>query len=344
MNMHRWLGILAGTAVITSGSRQAEAIVVVDDASLFRQQALPGQFSGVVSLEGDVFSDGTSIPFCTGSLLKGGLHILTAAHCLTEDTNQISPGLINQPFFATFNLASGVTQVPILDLFIFQGWDGTLTNGNDIAILSLLEPAPSEAEQYDIYRETNELGQIFTKVGYGRTGNGIDGETTTNGLVAYFGQNQFEGTEADLVNLLISPPTNPAPFSQLLFDFDSGFRSNNLLGSLGLGINEVNTASGDSGGPAFIDNRIAGITSYGVGGFGLLLATDIDELTNSTFGELSGETRVSTYASFVDGVLLGNIAASAQNTAAIPEPSTILGMAIFGGWMLRRRKVQKRDR
>lgn len=166
---------------------------------------------------------------------------------MTDGTNQLSSSLINQPFFANFNLASGVTQVPILDLFLLPTWDGLVSNGNDLAILSLLEPAPSDVEQYDIYRDMNELGQTFTKVGYGNTGNGFDGDVTSNGLLAFFGQNQFEGTEADLVNLLNFAP-QAAPLSQLLFDFDSGYSFNNLIGSLGLGRNEVNTANGDSGG------------------------------------------------------------------------------------------------
>ncbi len=350
MNMNIGLSALVGAAMVTFGTTQmAQAIVAVNDAALYRQQVRPGQFSGVVSLEGYLFSSEATDPFCTGSLLTGGRHILTAAHCVTDGANRLSASLVNQPFFANFNLASGVTQVPILDLFVLPTWDGFVGNGNDIAILSLLEPAPSQAEQYDIYRDMNELGQTFTKVGYGNTGNGFDGEVTSNGLLAFFGQNQFEGTEADRFNLLFRPG-NPAPLSQLLYDFDSGYSFTNLMGSLGLGSNEVNTASGDSGGPAFIGNRVAGITSYGVGGF----RTDFDGYTNSSFGELSGDTRVSTFASFIDAVLLGNVlpsgrnvtanvSSSASNSTAVPEPSTMLGVTMFGVWLFKRRKTQRSE-
>lgn len=319
-------------------------IVAVDEDALLRQISLPGEFSGVVSLEGSLTGDAPT-PFCTGSLLTGGQYILTAAHCLTdENTTTIVSGLLNQPFAATFDLASGFTQVLISDLFVFPGWQGSVLNGGDIALLRLLEPAPAEAEQYDIYRNTDELGQSFLKVGYGDIGTGTTGDILPNGLFAFFGQNQFEATEADFVDLLFNPPTTVSPLSQLLYDFDSGFPIDNLFGSLGLGSLEVNTGFGDSGGPAFIGNRIAGLTSYGIGGFGLTFPSDIDTETNSTFGELSGDTRVSTYASFVDAVLAGRIAPSGQNTAAIPEPSTLAGMALFGAWLLNRRRSQPGDR
>ncbi|HIK19150.1 MAG TPA: trypsin-like serine protease [Leptolyngbyaceae cyanobacterium M33_DOE_097] len=340
MKVKRCLCALAGATTVTLNlSWNAQAIVTVDDSTLFDRIVQPGQYSGVVSLEG-YFDDTGSTPFCTGSLLTGGRHLLTAAHCLTEPgTNTLFSFLTEQPFFANFNLINGVTPVSIREFFVFPDWDGFVGNGNDIAILALQEPAPDEAEQYDIYRDTDELGQTFIKVGYGTTGTGFEGETTPNGFLPFFGQNQFEGTELDRFDLLRFPG-NPSPFSQLLFDFDNGLPANNLLGSLGLGRDEVNTASGDSGGPAFIGDRIAGITSYGTGGFGLALPTDIDTQTNSSFGELSGETRVSTYASFIDAVLLGQVAPSGYNTTTIPEPATILGISMFGFILLGSRKIK----
>lgn len=363
MKLNAYANAAMGAAMVVLGvNPSARAIVAVDVDTLFSQEAVLGQFSGVVTLQsGDI---NLSSPFCTGSLLTGGQYILTAAHCITESgTNTLDSTLLNQPFFANFNLASGLTQVPISSLFVLPTWTGSVLQGNDVALLSLFQPAPAEAEQYDIYRDTDELGQTFIKVGYGDLGTGEIGELLPNGLSAFFGQNQFEGTEANLVNLLNFPPSDVAPLSQLLFDFDSGFSDNNLLGSLGLGNNEVNTASGDSGGPAFIGDRIAGITSYGIGGFQLSFATDIDsEPYNSSFGELSGNTCVSTYSSYIDAVLLGNVAPSGQNITtvfepipviiipsdqepmAVPEPTTVIRSVAFGLWLLKRHEAQVSDR
>lgn len=339
MKLNALVSAAVGAAIMVLGVKQStHAIVAVDFDNLFRQEVLPGQFSGVVALQNEAFGS-----FCTGSLLTGGQYILTAAHCLTKG-NTLNPELINQPFFANFNLASGLIQVPIRNLFILPTWQGSILQGNDLALLSLLEPAPAEAEQYDIYREMNELGQTFTKVGYGRVGTGVTGDFSPNGLTAFFGQNQFEGTESDLVNLVNFPLGDVAPLSQLLFDFDSGRTANNLLGSLGLGNNEVSGGKGDSGGPTFIGNRIAGITSYRVGGYGLIAPTDMDGVMNSSFGELAGDARVSTYSSFIDEVLSGNVIPSGENTAAVPEPTTIMGSVAFGLWVLKRRRVRSPDR
>ncbi|MBD1860056.1 MULTISPECIES: trypsin-like serine protease [Trichocoleus] len=309
------------------------AIVATDNTALYNQQVQSGQFSGVVALQTYNPLDQLFNPFCTGSLLSGGQHILTAAHCLTETgTSILSSNLLSQPFVATFNLLNGLAQVPIQDLFILPNWTGSLDEGNDLAVLSLLTPAPTTAAQYDIYRNNDELGQTFTKVGYGNYGIGLTGEVEGSVFdgFGFYGQNQFEATEADRQGLLSFPGTSAAE-SQLLYDFDSGYATENLIGSLGVGSSEVNTARGDSGGPAFIGDRIAGVTSYGLGNPGLRQSTDIDDTTNSTFGELSGDTRVSTYASFVDTVLAGNVAPTERNQAAsVPEPSIVLGIIALG--------------
>jgi hypothetical protein len=75
-------------------------------------------------------------------------------------------------------------------------------------------------------------------------------------------------------------------------------------------LDEASTAPGDSGGPAFIGGRIAGVSS-----FHLRLDTidgetpDIDGIQNASFGEYNAFTRVSSYRQWIH---------------AIPEPSTTL--------------------
>lgn len=67
--------------------------------------------------------------------------------------------------------------------------------------------------------------------------------------------------------------------------------SDNKMGDTGLGIAEVDTAPGDSGGPSFIDGRVAAVTSGG---------TDL----RSRFGESSTNDRVSAVAGWLDSNFL----------------------------------------
>ncbi|WP_293154913.1 trypsin-like serine protease [Okeania sp. SIO2C9] len=65
---------------------------------------------------------------------------------------------------------------------------------------------------------------------------------------------------------------------------------------------EANSTQGDSGGPAFINGQIAGITSYGFSSS--TDGIDVDQIDgNSNFGEYSVDTRVSAYASFIDEII-----------------------------------------
>jgi hypothetical protein len=151
----------------------------------------------------------------------------------------------------------------------------------------------------------------------------------------------------------------------VMFDFDSGLAQNDVFGQLcnlpemaslcvqqtGLP-NETDTAPGDSGGPAFINGQIAAITSFGITGAILSFdghfiycggPNDIDpsanvdtgSCTDSSFGEISGDTNLSYYANFVDAGLAGQLRFS-----LVPEPLSIallLG-GLAGIATLRRRR------
>ena len=81
----------------------------------------------------------------------------------------------------------------------------------------------------------------------------------------------------------------------------------------------LSSASGDSGGPTFIDDKIAGITSYGVtllGDDGTTSDIDYEQFEgypNSSFGEFGGDTQVSYHASWID-------------TQVIPKPSALVSL------------------
>jgi len=97
----------------------------------------------------------------------------------------------------------------------------------------------------------------------------------------------------------------------LQYDFDNGDPDNDAFGfflsnpNTGLGNDEVSSAPGDSGGPSQNANVITGVTSYGLtltftNGGG---TSDVTPgVVDSSFGEFSGDSRVSKYTKFIDGI------------------------------------------
>lgn len=281
----------------------AHSIISAFGDSSSRKALALNQYTGVAYLEPAQ---------CTGSLLTGGLYVLTAAHCLNEGGVKVPP---ETAIKANFKLPSGEISIPVSNYYIHPGWTGYESEvGNDIAILKLKKTAPSSIEQYEINRSKNELGKVFTKVGYGYTGLGAKGQDENSNSEArrYGGQNRYDAlidvlkdaTESDMSELVLG--------SQLIFDFDDGSAQRDSLGrhfpnlrDRGLGKNEIATASGDSGGPSFLDGKIAGISSWGYSdrGFFKTNIADLDNLDdNGSFGEISGDTRVSFYAAWIDRV------------------------------------------
>jgi len=267
--------------------------------------ASSNQFTGVVRLDingGD----------CTGSLLAGdGLHILTAAHCFNNDDNSANRKPAPADTTVFFELPDGTTvERQVEKIVVHPGWTADPNSNNDIAIIKLSEEAPDGVESYEIYRDTDELNQVFTRVGYGTPGTGQDGQddnANEDPPVKRFGQNLYDA----FGEIFSTPPeNNPDEIlagTQLAFDFDDGTADRDAFGTQydlnQLGVErEVNSTQGDSGGPAFIDGQIAGITSYGFSSENNAL--DVDTVSgNANFGEYSVDARVSAYANFIDEIL-----------------------------------------
>ena len=246
---------------------------------------------------------------CSGSLLPTGVHVLIAGHCVTDDIGN----LILQSGFVTFEDDASTIQIPVVvsETKVHPDWDGDLVRGNDVAILLLESEAPASITRYDIDRNPNDdVGAVAGKVGYGRSGNGNEGDVLPSGTKRN-GQNLYDDTaDTMLIALGLTPNVDFVSGSVLQYDFDNGLSLNDGFGfffgnvQLGLGNAEVNSAPGDSGGPTITNGEITGITSYGLRLESFFrFSTDIDNEVNSSFGEFSGDTRVSKYAAFIDGVL-----------------------------------------
>ena len=99
---------------------------------------------------------------------------------------------------------------------------------------------------------------------------------------------------------------NPTSGTQLVADFDDGTTSHDALGQLvyrqglGIGTNEGLITPGDSGGPAFISQQLAGIASYTASLAKYTVDPDIDSSSNSSYGEIAAWQRVSAYQQWID--------------------------------------------
>ena len=252
----------------------------------------------------------------SGALLYTGRHVVTAAHVVDDDGDQIADGDVT----VRFDLpgASIEMVVPADQVLIWPGWGGlgadglTRTGTDDLALLYLPTLAPSGpagvgAGRFDLYRDSNEVGQTFLNVGYGRTGVGNDGEVQGTSGERRFGYNQFDTTGLIAPGEYLVPPG-----FGLVADFDDGTAAHDALGEslglddLGVGDDESAAAAGDSGGPAFLydgeNYLLAGVVAAVVTGGEADVDTDFGfaPTTNSSFGDVVGFTRVSAYAAGLD--------------------------------------------
>lgn len=245
---------------------------------------------------------------CTGTLLSTKEHLLTAAHCVTDE--------FGSDMFAsgTATFATG-EQIEIESVHLHPDWDGDFLRGNDIAILQLVAPVSDSLPGYDIDRNSNDdVGSINEKIGYGLSGYGNEGyDSSLYGFgTKRNGQNKYDAVADTLLKALgLRAGKDFVRGAVLQYDFDNGLAENDAFGlffnisDLGLGNDEVSSAPGDSGGPTIKGGVIQGVTSYGIT---LQLANgDTADVTpgeiDSSFGEILADTRVSMYAAWIDSIL-----------------------------------------
>lgn len=311
------------------------------------------KYSGVVSLIMD-FEAGSFI--CSGTLMSDRRSIATAAHCVT-DANLGKPLKTTAYFYGgddpdtvvPFNVASTAIEVGVH--FIHPEYTGEVIDQNDIAVLRLKTFAPDFAQGHKLYTPGDLTGQNFNVAGYGGrsdTGGAVGVNLGTGRLRQ--GDNMFDYAWGDPVfggffTEIIAGENffgTAAIDHSYVSDFDNGLLANDSACQIafavsgvaglgfcdpGVGALEVGTAGGDSGGPQFINGKLAAVTSYGLT-FGSPFG-DVDDKLNSSWGEFSGYVPIYLHKDFIQSV--------------IPEPATwglmISGFGVVGTAMRRKRKL-----
>ena len=300
------------------------------------------EYSGVAALIME-YDDGRFI--CSGSLLPDRQSILTAAHCVSDGVG----GLPNKvtawfyegpdpdqvvPFFTTPRKVNAIAVNPL--------YTGEVIDENDIAVLRLSSGAPVYAPSYELYTDDDLLDAEFNVAGYGArslTGGAVGADLGTgrlrqgDNIYSYaFGDPEFAGFwdgffgSAPVTNSWVSDFDNGRPendtscFIAFVLGTSPGFGCEAFLGET-----EVGVAGGDSGGPQFIDGKIASVTSYGLT-FGFDFG-DFDDELNSSWGEFSGYVPVYLHTDFIEAQY-------------VPTPATLalFGFGVAGLAQARRRR------
>ncbi len=335
--------MIAPSAWARSGDIEPNLVVSGDPGDPIYANAGENLRNGV----GSIFIEFAGIPvggfICTASAISP-TQILTAAHCVLQDGDTVrrirfvlnagepSPIILEAAGFVVNPLYPAL--VPFL---------GAAAHG-DLAVIELAEGIPANIETYELYRDPDELGQAARHYGHGTSGTGQKGVSEgSDFFFARTGLNLYEATAQSLFGF-------PLP-DQLLLDFDNGGSARNAMDwwfgpffchpdndnpaqardgrcttqkaglfpdFKGFGQLEVGVAPGDSGGPAFIDGKIAGVHSFGFthGCAVVTNRTDVDCELNSSYGEMSGDVRVSFWASWIDAATSGVFPVT-----PIPEPA-----------------------
>jgi hypothetical protein len=296
--------------------------VVRDDRadSLYQNLAAASAYAGVGQFVGTTASYGFS---ASGTLIASDW-VLTAAHVVDQATS--------------LNFKIGGNSYAASQWAYYSKWTGDLAAGYDIALVKLSSsPGIAPASRYT---GASEIGAVGTSVGYGKTGTGLTGAVTFDGLKRA-GQNvldRYYSNRNDRVLMSdFDSPTNPS---------ESSFGSSTPLNL------EYLIAPGDSGGGLFIDSgsgpMLAGVHSFG---------SARDGLVDSDYGDMSGDTRVAAFNSWIDSIISGGSGgtggggkggkghpfmadgyANAVWMTAVPEPASclLLSSAVLGLLVCRR--------
>lgn len=304
------------------------------------------EYSGVVGLLINWGND--SYMTCSGFLLSDRRSIVTAGHCTAEDGGKTVP-LSTTVYFDNGSMPdadifsdtiAGNVQIEVSNTTTHPDYTTSAADQNDIAVLTLSQLAPDWATGYEIYEQDDLAGRTFTSVGYGLRGiaseptgleNSQDVGSRRQGTNRYdfrMGDDAFDDHytrgDAKQEHLFVADLDDGSE------RYDDSCNSASHWGNDDTGkycdrgsATEVGAVSGDSGGPQFIDGKVASLTSSGSAGIN----------GNGTPGATDNLVPLYLHTDFIRSAMIG----------AIPEPATwlqmLLGFALLAGSIRVRRRA-----
>lgn len=215
-------------------------------------------------------------------------YILTAAHVLTNEVGAIDVPALTVSFYLPSRPDPFTFTVTADQYRIHPAWSGQSVFGNDIALIDLRQIGPVGpngigATPYAINTVADEVRSQFEFSGFGNTGNGTDGQVRGTSGVKRLGYNVFDAVLG----------------SQIAYDYDSGDPWDNTLFWAGSAQTPVKShdsfgGQGDSGGPAFLYDAVAGLSSWVLGE---------SSPPDHDFGDIGFMERVSAHRDWIRGHL-----------------------------------------
>jgi hypothetical protein len=275
-----------------------------------------------------VFVSPTSGFSCSGALV-GPHTILTAAHCVTDDfTGALVTGQdrVRARFVGPGDALVDVWSRAVAVRPEWLGFYNEATDGGaDVALVDFADDLPNWLSPYGLFHG-DALFRPTDFIGYGEFGNG------RRGALGFDADRRWGQNRVDLV----SDPFFGDGTQILWTDFDNGVRANdafcwatgfgddNQFCDRGRGDTEMSLGAGDSGGPLFIDGRLAGVASFGTVFCGDALCASVaapplyDPLVLEGWGALNGFASVQ----YNEPWILDRIRAF-DAPLATPEPTTL---------------------